>query len=140
MLFDSEHNRRGEILKKRDSKLGCEFLYTFWDFLYSGVFGYAESKSLVCILIFCLLDLFFRGQKPIVEYEGQTSCSSHYYLLSYVGTSENHVVTYQTVQQKNTLQKIIILTTSGFDDIVIRPESAWKYMCIFKIRLPLLIW
>ena len=46
------------------------------------------------------------------------------YLLLYVGTSENHVVTYQTVQQKNTLQKIIILTTSGFEDIVIRPESA----------------
>ena len=44
---------------------------------------------------------------------------AHGRLLSYVGTSENHDVAYQTVQQKNTLQKIIILTTSGFDDIVI---------------------
>ena len=103
---------------------GCEFLYTFWDILYTGVFGYAESNSQVRFLIFCLLDLFFRGQTPSVGYEGQISFLSHYYLLSYVGTSENGGVAYKTVQQKNALQKIIILTTSGFDNVVIRPESA----------------
>ena len=120
--------RRGEILKKRDSKLGCEFLYTFWDILYTGVFGYAESKSKVSILIFCILDLFFRGQTSSVGYEGQITFSSHFYLLSCVGTSENRDVAYQSVQKKNAPQKIIILTTSGFGHVVIMPESASTFV------------
>ena len=73
--------RPGEIGKKLDSKLGCEFLYTFWDILYTGVFGYAESNSQVRFLIFCLLDLFFRGQTPSVGYEGQISFLSHFHML-----------------------------------------------------------
>ena len=114
-------NRQGETLKYQS---GCEFLYTFLDILYTGVFGYAESNSKVDLLIFCLLDLFFRGQTPSVGYEGQIPFLSHYYLLSYVGNSENGGVAYKTVQQKNALQKIIILTTSGIENVVIRPKSA----------------
>ena len=79
--------------------LGASFYKHFWDILYTGVFGYAESNSKVDLLIFCLLDLFFRGQTPSVGYEGQISFLSHYYLLSYVGTSENDGVAYKTVQQ-----------------------------------------
>ena len=41
-----------------------------------------------------------------------------------VGNSENGGDTYKTVQQKNALQKIIILTTSGIENVVIRPKSA----------------
>ena len=73
-----ESYRPGEILKYRS---GCEFLYTFWDILYTGVFGYAESNSQVRFLIFCLLDLFFRGQTPSVGYEGQISFLSHFHML-----------------------------------------------------------
>ena len=77
----AQYYRPGEIGKKLDSKLGCEFLYTFWDILYTGVFGYAESNSQVRFLIFCLLDLFFRGQTPSVGYKGQISFLSHFHIL-----------------------------------------------------------
>ena len=46
--FEKLTVRQGEILKYQ---LGCEFLYTFWDILYTGVFGYAESNSQVAFLI-----------------------------------------------------------------------------------------
>ena len=41
----------GKISKKRKIKLGCEFLYTFRENLYPGVFEYADSKSPVSIFI-----------------------------------------------------------------------------------------
>ena len=83
--------RPGEIGKKLDSKLGCEFLYTFWDILYTGVFGYAEFNSQVRFLIFCLLDLFFRGQTPSVGYEGQIAFLSYYHMLELQKMVVSHI-------------------------------------------------
>ena len=70
---------------------GASFLYTFWDILYTGIFGYAESNSQVRFLIFCLLDLFFRGQTPSVGYEGQISFLSYYHMLELQKMVVSHI-------------------------------------------------